>query len=77
MSKQKYRELNSEELEALQAFAAEYGRKWKEKLSMVYWYNARVYRSRDGKEYPVLHRMRNEFGPDWLDGYKLEKEQSK
>ena len=75
MSKQKYRELLPDELEALQIFAAEFGKKWKEKLSMVYWYNARVYRDKSGKEYPVLHRMRNEFGPSWLDDYKLEHEQ--
>lgn len=66
-----YRELLPEELEALQAFAAKHGKKWKEKLSMVYWYNGRIFRSNDGKEYPVLQRMRNEFGPSWLDGYEL------
>ena len=66
-----HRDLLPDELEALKAFAAEYGRSWKEKLSMVYWYNARVYRDRSGKEWPVLHRMRNEFGPAWLASFKL------
>lgn len=74
MSKETYRELLPEEQEALNAFVGEFGKKWKEKLSMTYWYNARIYRGRDGKEYPVLHRMRNEFGPSWLDGYRYKSE---
>ena len=68
---EKYRELLPEELEALRIFAADYGKQWKEKLSMVYWYNARIYRGRDGKQYPELHSLRNEFGPSWLAKFKL------
>jgi hypothetical protein len=69
---QQYRDLLPDELEALQIFAAEFGKKWKETLSFTYWYNARIYRARrDGKEYTVLHRMRNEFGPEWLAQFTL------
>lgn len=71
MSKQKYRDLSAGELEALKAFADQYGKKWKEKLSMVYWYNARIFVDRNGFEYPELHRLRNEFGPSWLAGFKF------
>jgi hypothetical protein len=65
----KYRELLPEELEAVKLFAADYGKKWKEELAFKYWYNARIYRN-GGKEYPVLHAMRNNLGPKWLAGYK-------
>ena len=70
---EKYRELLPGELEALQVFAAHFGKKWKQKLSMVYWYNARIFIDREGFEYPELHRLRNEFGPSWLDTFKLPK----
>ena len=73
-AKQEYRELLPDELAALQAFVGEFGKEWKEKLSMVYWYNARVYRDKSGKEYPVLRQMRSGFGPDWLDGYKFKRQ---
>jgi hypothetical protein len=65
------RDLTSEEKQALRVFAAENGRSWKAKLSMVYWYNARIYRDRSGKQWPQLHSLRNEFGPSWLAKYKL------
>jgi hypothetical protein len=68
----KYRELTADELEALRLFAAEYGKKWKDKLAFTYWYNARIFRARDGKQYPELHGLRNELGPKWLAGFKLE-----
>ena len=68
----KYRELTSEERGALQVFAAENGRTWKEKLSFEYWMKARIYRDRQGFEYPELQRLRNEFGPSWLVKFKLE-----
>lgn len=66
----KPRPLTSSETEALQAFAARYGKQWKNKLAFEYWYNARVFR--DGtREYPELHGLRNELGPQWLKGFKL------
>jgi hypothetical protein len=72
----KHRPLEAAELEAIETFAADFGRTWKEKLNFVYWYNARVYRSRAGKEYPILHRMRNELGPSWLVDFKLPKKET-
>lgn len=66
-----YRELTPDELEALRVFAAQFGHKWKDKLSMIYWYNARIFIDRNGFEYPELHRLRNEFGPEWLYKFKL------
>ena len=65
------RELNDNELTALQAFAAHYGRKWKDELAFTYWYNARLFCDRAGKEYPELHRLRNDLGPKWLASFNL------
>lgn len=70
--REKYRDLSTEELEALRVFASENGRKWKDELANKYWFNARVYRANNGKEYPVLHRLRNDLGPSWLYKFKLE-----
>jgi len=68
----KYRELTPDELEAVQVFAAEKGRKWKEVLAFDYWMTARVFMDREGYEYPELHRLRNQLGPKWLAKFKLE-----
>ena len=67
-----YRELSTNELEALRVFAAQYGKAWKEKLSYEYWPNARIYRDRAGKQYAQLHALRNDLGPSWLASFKLE-----
>jgi hypothetical protein len=72
----KHRDLTAPELEAVTAFATDFGRGWKEKLAFTYWYNARLYRARDGREYPILHRLRNELGPSWLAGFKLPKKET-
>jgi len=68
----KYRDLTDNELSALRAFAKEFGRAWKDRLSMDYWYNARVFVTRDGRECYELHRLRNELGPQWLAQFKLD-----
>lgn len=68
--KTKYRELQPEELQAIQTFAAHYGRKWKDKLAFEYWFTARIF-SKAGIEYPELQRLRNDLGPSWLAGFKL------
>ena len=68
------RKLTAEENEALEAFAAAHGRRWKEELSMVYWYNARIWQGPKEGMGPLLHGLRNEFGPTWLyDSCKLPK----
>lgn len=61
------------ELAALQAFAAEYGRKWKESLAFTYWYNARIWRDASGAQAMgyLLHGLRNRLGPRWLATFKL------
>lgn len=58
----RYRDLTPAELAALQAYAAEKGRKWKSALSED-WYYAR----RPGE----LQALRNELGPRWLLDYRL------
>jgi hypothetical protein len=63
-----HRDLTDRELQSLQDFAKAHGRSWKDKLAMVYWYNARVW---DGRN--ELHSLRNEFGPEWLYRFKLPK----
>ena len=68
---QKYRDLTDNELSALRAFAAEFGRTWKERLSFDYWPRARIYVTRDGRECYELHRLRNDLGPQWLARFKL------
>ena len=67
----KYRDLTAGELEAVQLFAAEFGRTWKDRLALDYWYNARIYVTRNGRECNELHRLRNELGPQWLKGFQL------
>lgn len=74
MTKRIYRELTTDELDALQAFAKDYGRTWKSALNNTYWYNARVWRNPvtdDNSQGYILHGLRNTHGPDWLDGFKL------
>jgi hypothetical protein len=66
-----YRELTAGELEAVQLFAAEFGRAWKDRLAFDYWYNARIFVARGGRECNELHRLRNELGPQWLAQFKL------
>lgn len=61
------------EREALEAFAKEHGRNWREELNNVYWYNARIWHGPEGKEYgSTLHMIRNTRGPTWLfDVFKV------
>jgi hypothetical protein len=65
-----YRELHPYEREALEAFAAHFGRnRWRAILTDEYWYNARIWEGPTGesKGYGyALHAIRNDFGPDWL-----------
>lgn len=69
-----YRELTDEERAALEAFAKAHGRAWREELSMVYWYNARIWTGPVAGMGTTLHGIRNHFGPTWLyDVYKPRK----
>jgi hypothetical protein len=72
--KETYPELTPEQVAAVQAFADAHGKKWKETLAMVYWYNARPWRGPLGNDEMtgcILHTLRNTHGPRWLDSYRL------
>lgn len=59
------RDLDDEELSAIQRFARQHGRQWKDRLASVYWYNARVWRGPGSEPHDgaVLHGLRND--PRW------------
>jgi hypothetical protein len=62
--KAQYAPLTEEQLAAVQAYAVENGRRWKNSL-LLDWYHAR----RPGH----LHALRNSHGPSWLYAFKLPK----
>lgn len=69
-----HRALTDAETAALVAFAAAHGRKWKDELSQVYWYHARIWTGPVPGMGNLLHGLRNTFGPTWLyDVCKLPK----
>ena len=76
MTARKYPTPTVADVAALTAFAAAHGPKWRDDLSMTYWYNARLWRGplgRDESIGSVLHGIRNDFGPTWLyDVFKLD-----
>lgn len=59
--------LTAEEEQALQAYAAKHGRRWKSVLNHV-WMGGAPYD--DGG---TLRRLRNSHGPTWLHSYRLPK----
>lgn len=61
-----YRELTAEERGALERFQAAHGRRWREELGNVYWYNARLWGDGEPGDGSILHGIRNTFGPTWL-----------
>jgi len=61
---------NTEQLEALRAFAARYGRGWKEKLWAM-WVNGGDDREPGGC---YLRQVRNTLGAAWLLKFKLPRE---
>ena len=69
-----YRDINTEEREALEAFAAAHGRRWKHALNYTYWFNARTWEGPVPGMGSALYNLRNSHGPTWLyDVYKLPK----
>ena len=58
------RDLTPEELQALQAYAAEHGRYWKQALRDDWYGNS-------GRDTGVLRQIRNTFGPSWLITFTL------
>lgn len=67
------RQLEADELKALQDFAAEYGREWKQYLQAAWLSHAYKGRHMGGRDTGVLRSIRNEFGPSWLCDFKLPK----
>jgi hypothetical protein len=67
----RHRDLTAAELDGLKAFAARFGRNWKNKLMFEYWPNARLWTDDKGVQHAELHRLRNEFGPSWLATFEL------
>jgi hypothetical protein len=53
-----------DQLDALNAYAAKNGRGWKDRL-ITSWMQGRC-----GEYGPVLHGIRNQFGPVWLSKFK-------
>lgn len=54
--------LTIEQLSAIQEYAAANGARWKMKLGMLW---------QTGKDSGLLRQLRNEFGPAWLQNFKL------
>jgi hypothetical protein len=66
--------VSAEELEALRAFRAAYGRRWKHQLSQVYWPAALTFRGSDNPTHgALLQGLRNRLGPRWLADFRLPK----
>lgn len=55
---------SAEEIDALRAYRAQHGRRWKSRLLAE-----RL--SSTGDEGPELRQVRNTFGPSWLLNYRL------
>lgn len=62
--------LTTEQIEALRAYAARYGRTWKSRLNAD-WMRA-CYPNIDEVYWAPLQQVRNTFGPSWLVSFKLE-----
>lgn len=54
--------LTDEQVDAIQFFAKQHGRRWKFRLSAL-WMRAAAD--------PILHNLRNTHGPTWLMAYRL------
>jgi hypothetical protein len=67
------RKLTAEELAALQTFAAEYGREWKQYLVAAWMSESHRGLPMGGKDSGILRCIRNEFGNTWLHKFKLPK----
>lgn len=66
-----YRDLNPEELEAIQTFAAKYGREWKEYLWAAWLSYTYKGKHMGGADTGTLRCIRNQLGNAWLHQYKL------
>lgn len=55
---------SAEQIEALRAYRAQHGRRWKSRL-LAEWHSS------TGDEGPELRQVRNTFGPSWLLTWRL------
>jgi hypothetical protein len=67
--------LTNEDILALRSYAAEFGKHWKQDL-LTDWMKARTREDYGkGDRIPgrgnILHNLRNQLGPTWLDGLRL------
>jgi hypothetical protein len=69
--KRVHRPLELHELIAVQAFAAEYGRDWKEYLKAAWLSYTYKGKRMGGQDTGTLRMIRNHRGHDWLDEYQL------
>ena len=60
------RPLDPDELAQLRAYAAQEGRKWKERLTYEYWM-----RGEPVPGFPLIYGLRNSHGPTWLQNYRF------
>lgn len=67
------RDLEPDELNALKAFAAEYGREWKQYLLAAWLSYAYKGRQMGGRDSGILRGIRNEFGSEWLAKFRFHK----
>ncbi len=59
-----FRDLTPEETDVVRAYATRMGRCWKSELRIAWYY---------ASEPGILQALRNELGPEWLNGYRLPK----
>ncbi len=65
--------LSAEELAAVQAFAKEYGREWKQYLMAAWLSYSYKGLHMGGRDTGILRYIRNTRGHEWLDKFKLPK----
>lgn len=70
------RNLEPDEMKALQEFAEKYGREWKQYLFAAWLSHAHKGIHMGGKDTGILRSIRNEFGNEWLHKFKLPKRES-
>lgn len=70
----KFRDLDAHETAALVAFAAEYGREWKQYLMAAWLSHSYKGRHMGGRDTGFLRQLRNDLGHEWLHSYRLPKQ---
>lgn len=68
-------QLTDDDIAVLRAYATKHGRSWKRTLAEVDWCRA-SYPGMSPQQSGCLQKLRNNLGPEWLDTFKLPKEES-